>query len=249
MANHKGGCGKTTLSVHLATGLARRGKRVLLVDLDPQGNATSWLAPRLHPNQAGAGELVLGSRGGPMFPLEDLPGLSLSPSMPSLAGLDLALAQEMAGEFALQRALEGYREDFDFVVLDCPPNLGLTVLNALCASDAVVSPVLSAYLSLVGLSKLELTVQRVRERCHVSTDVLGYVLFATDRREGITDDAREVLREQGKLFTSEVRVSTAAKTLPARRLTAWDQGADTRGASDYQAVLNETLRRLKGKAA
>ena len=254
VANAKGGTGKTTLAVHLAAGLAAQGKRVLLADLDPQASATAWLLGPLPLEARGAAQSLLRS-GGPPDPAELHPapgrdGLTVLPATPALSTVDVALAAEVAGETALRRALAPLRSRFDVVVLDCPPNLGLTVLSALCAADAVIAPVLGAYLSLAGLRRLEDTVVRIRERLNVRTRVLGYVLFAADAREAITAEARELLAKEAgeKLFRAEVRVSTAAKALPANRQTAWDAGADGRGAVDYPALLAEAMGRLEGRA-
>lgn len=251
IANSKGGVGKTTLAVHLATGLAREGHRVLLADLDPQANATGWLLGPLEPAARGVADVLTKGRppdAGELHPVPGRDGLTVLPSTPSLAGADLALAGEVAGETVLRRALAPLRTRFDFVVLDCPPTLGLTVLSALCAADTVIAPVLGAYLSLTGLKRLEDTCERIRERLGARTRVLGYVLFAADPREAITAEARELLEREapGRLLSAEVRVSTAAKALPARRETAWDEGADPRGAEDYPAVLAEIMARLEG---
>lgn len=250
LANAKGGVGKSTVAVHLATGLAREGKRALLVDLDPQGNASSWLLGKLPVGSKGAAEALLkdGALGEELHPVTTCKGLTVLPSTPALAGADLALAQEIGGELALKRALAKVSDQFDIAILDCPPSLGLTVLNALCAADAVLTPVLAAYMSLSGLRRLEDTVTRICERLNVRTRVLGYVLFASDSRESITAETRELLRKEAgdKFFKAEVRTSTAAKSLPAHHKTAWDAGSDPRGAEDYKALLKEVKTKLGG---
>lgn len=246
VANAKGGTGKTTLAVHLAAGLARQGRRVLLVDLDPQANATQWLLATVAAGSAGAFEALTGDIDpGHIHEAPGRPGLWVLPASPALARAELALAGEVAGETLLRAALEEL-DGYDVAILDCPPSLGLTVLSALVAADGVVAPVPAAYLSLTGLGRLAETVERVRARLNARVRILGYVLFAADGREAITAETREVLRGEAgrRLYRAEVRVSTAAKSLPARHATAWEPSEDRRGAEDYPAVLAETMARL-----
>lgn len=247
VANAKGGTLKTTLAVHLAAGLARQGARVLLVDLDPQGNASTWLLGTI-PETPGAAEALRGHlRLEDAHAVPERPGLSLLHGGPTLAGAEIALAAEVAGETLLRRALSRHVSRFDYVVLDCPPALGLTVVSALVAADGVIVPLPPAFLALTGLAHLEETLGRVGERLGAKARLLGAVLVAADPREAITGEIRGLLTaELGlKFYRAEVRVSTAAKALPAHRRTAWDDGADPRGAEDYAAVLTETLKRLR----
>lgn len=247
IANAKGGTGKTSLAVHLAAGLTRQKARVLLVDADTQGNASTWLLGAL-PTPAGAAEALLGR-----FPREaavpvpTVPGLALLGGGPTLAGADLALAGEVAGETLLRRALARQAEHFDYAVIDCPPAVGLPVVAALVAADAVLVPIPAAYLALAGLARLEETRARVVERLGASCALLGAVLMAVDARESLAAETRALLAAElgPSLYAAEVRISTAAKVLPAHQRTAWDAGADPRGAEDYAAVLAETRQRLK----
>lgn len=251
ISNVKGGTGKTSTTVHFADGLARAGKRVLVVDIDSQSHATEWLGYSSHgaPRHATALDaLTTGALPGPLLQVKE--NLFLLPADQRLAGAELQLAQEVGGTFLLRKALEPLARDLDLVLIDCPPNLGLTVLSALCAADAVVVPVVPSCLSISGLLKLEDAVSKVRERLGAPTRILGYLLFAADARENITAETRKVLRSsRGDLvFDAQVRISTAAKLLPARHVSAFEEKYDPRGEADYRAVIDEMFTRL-GKAA
>lgn len=249
VANSKGGVGKTTLAVHLAVGLAQEGHRTLLVDLDPQGHATAWLLG-LDASGPGVAEALLARRIAPemLRAIDGRDRLRLLAATPALAATEHPLARAIGGQLVLRKVLEDQAQAFDYAVLDCPPALGFYVLSALCASDGVLAPVPAAFLSFAGLRQLEDGVNQARELLGVDTRILGYVLFAADPREAITEEARAGLRQEAgdKLYRAEIRVSTAAKSLPARRVTAWDPHEDDRGAEDYPAVLKETLKRLDG---
>jgi len=256
LASGKGGSGKSTTAVHLAVGLARQGRRVLLADLDPQGHATAWLLGLDDVPKAGTAEALLANKLGPehLRRIEEpnLRGekggmLELLPSTRALHTADLSLAPEPGGHVILREILEEYRgEGWDFAILDCPAALGFYSLSALCAAHGVVAPVPPTFLALSGLRQLEERISLASKRLGANARLLGYLLFAVDPRKTITGESRDLLRREAKdrLYRAEVRVSTAAESLPAHRCTAWDQGADSRGAEDYPAVLAETLERL-----
>lgn len=253
LASGKGGSGKTTLAVHLAEGLRRQGRKVLLADLDPTGHATAWLLGLTGVEGRGTADALRDDRieDAHLREVEGRPGLHVMPSTPALHSIGKLLAGEPRPDEILRGLLRDVGERWDVAILDCPPDLGSLTLNALCAAEGVVAPVLPGVLALGGLRALESTVATLERRGGGQVArVLGYVLFAADPRENLTDEARELLKREApsKLFRSEVRVSTAAKVLPLRRETAWDDGADARGAEDYPAVLREVLTRLDGGA-
>ena len=247
VANAKGGTLKTSVAVHLAAGLARTGQRTLLVDLDPQGNASTWLLGAI-PETPGAAEALRGHlRLEDTHTVPERHGLLVLHGGPTLAGAEIALAAEEAGATFLRRALSRQTGRFDYVVLDCPPALGLLVVSALVAADGVIVPTPPAFLALAGLAQLEDTLGRIGARLGAKARLLGAVLVAVDPRESLAGEIRALLRHElgPKFYRAEVRISTAAKSLPAHQRTAWDDGADPRGAEDYRAVLRETLARLR----
>jgi chromosome partitioning protein len=253
VANAKGGVGKTSTAVHLATGLAKyEDARVLLVDLDPQTNSTTWLLGKIPPNSTGIYEVL--TKGAPVkkeLRIVEERGISLLPATPRLRNADLELANQMGGQLALKEALAELASDFDYAILDCPPNLGITVSTAICASDYILTPVLPAYFSLDGLDQLEETVALARRRMKdVTAQILGYFLFASNRQEVVTREAFEVLKERApdKIFHAQIRTSTVARLLPAERRLAWDQGYDPRGRNDYQELLKEFTARIAAAA-
>lgn len=251
VANAKGGVGKSTLASHLATGFARAGKRALLIDLDSQGSTTTWLQGLSDAEGKGTAEALQAGAIGPehLFHVEGHGRLDLLPATPALVELDHVLGAVTGGELVLRDALAEHRTRYDYCVIDCPPNMGVSVVGALCASDGVVAPLLAGDLSLAGLHRIEKTVALVNKRLGASTRVLGYVLFAADQREAVTREIRALLHAEapGRLFDAEVRVRTTAKTFSSRKTTAWD--ADAEGAEDYRAVLDELLERMKSRTA
>lgn len=254
IANAKGGTGKTTLAVHTAVGLANRGRRTLLLDLDYQANATRWLlnAPA-RPTGHGGASLALEGKGIDARQAQIVDGpLDVIPATETLPETEYNLAQRIGGRVALRNALRGSKRNgrsYDYCVIDCPPNLGIACVCGLCAADAVFVPLPTNFLGLSGLSDLETALQQLRETYRVATTVRGLILFAVDTRKGLVQATRQLLNEHvgGKLMEAEVRISTAAERLPEAHETAWSSGADPRGAEDYPKVLDEMLRRLSGK--
>ncbi len=250
LAIAKGGTGKTTVAVHLSVGAALMKKRTLLVDLDPQANATRWLLGSVPAGPGAAEAMTEGKITDEMLHnIEGRENLSLLCGSRALASANLKLASEPGGNMALSEALSSVKKRFDYVFLDCPPSLDLSVLNALSAADGIVAPILPAFLSIAGVRQLEETVEQLRRRAKIKGKIIGYVLFAADMREAVTREARSAIKASAPamLLESEIRVSAAAKTLPGHTATSWDPGEDARGAKDYKAVLEEMFERLSTK--
>jgi len=198
LANQKGGVGKTTTAVNLAAYLAQAGKRVLLIDVDPQANATSSLGVDKGALARSMYDVLIGAEPlSTLIMLTNTPGLDLAPSAPHLAGAEVELVNVAGREHRLRRALEAVQQRYDFILVDTPPSLGMLTLNALTASDGVIIPVQCEYLPLEGLSQLLHTVELVRQTLNPRLEIRGVVMTLYDAR---TNLGREVIEEVRKHF-------------------------------------------------
>ncbi len=245
IANQKGGVGKTTTAVNLATAMAACGKEVLLVDLDPQGNASTGLG--LHPEQRRRNvyQVLIGE-----MPLADgvldtgIPGLSILPADADLSGAELELIDIPQREYLLRKALAG-DASYDYILIDCPPALGLLTLNALVAAAAVLVPLQAEFYALEGLSHLLRTVRRVKRAFNESLEIQGIVLTMFDRRNNLCDMVAKDVREHMGNFVYEtviprnVRVSEAPSH--GKPVLLYDVGCA--GSQAYIHLAREILRR------
>jgi chromosome partitioning protein len=243
LANQKGGVGKTTTAINLAACLAEAGERTLVVDLDPQANATSGLGERA--NGSSSLDLLDG------IPLPKLAKptrfarLDLVPAKPELAGAAVELSRRGDGERYLSDALTGATQDYAFVFVDCPPSLGPLTVNALAAADRVLVPVQAEYYALEGLAQLVGSVELVRSRLNPRLALGGVLLTMVDRRTRLAADvAAEVRRHFGELvFRTSVPRSVRVAEAPSHGLpvTAYDRASA--GADAYWKVAMELVGR------
>jgi chromosome partitioning protein len=241
-ANQKGGVGKTTSTVNLAACLAEAGERALVVDLDPQANATSGLGMRA--NGSSSYDLLDGVPITQLARPTRFANLFLVPSKPELAGAAVELARRDDGERYLAQALE-HADGFDFVLLDCPPSLGPLTVNALAAADRVVVPVQAEYYALEGLAQLVQSINLIKTRLNPRLELAGVLLTMADARTRLAADVEaEVRRHFGALvFTAVVPRSVRVAEAPSHGVPVMYYDRRSSGAEAYWKVAMELVER------
>lgn len=245
LVNQKGGVGKTTTAINLAAYLGQMNQRVLVVDLDPQANATSSLGVDKSTVSGGTYEALLGSTAMPFVLLNERLKLSLLPSSPALAGAEVELVEELARETRLKKAIAPLAEQYDYILIDCPPSLGLLTVNGLVAAkDGVLVPVQCEYLALEGLGQLTQTIQRVRSLLFPDLKVRGVILTMFDPRTNLSTD---VVKEVNKHFPNQVFKSVVPRSIrlaeaPSYGLPISAYAPSSSGALAYEALAKELVK-------
>ncbi|TAK74571.1 MAG: ParA family protein [Dehalococcoidia bacterium] len=246
VTNQKGGVGKTTTTVSLGASLAARGLRVLIVDADPQANATSALGIKGRDEAGLYAALIEEEPLDRSIEATSTANLWLVPTTPALAGAEVELVTVMAREFRMKRALEPLRAQYDVILMDCPPSLGLLTVNALAAADEVIIPVQSEYFALEGLGHLSKTVEMIRRNLNPQLAIRGVLLTMYDSR---TNLAREVEQEVRTHFPATFRtviprsVRLAEAPSHGEPITAYDPSST--GARAYEDLADELIERLR----
>lgn len=250
VANQKGGVGKTTTAVNLGASLAAAEKSTLVVDLDPQGNATSGLGVDPQTLEAGSYEVLIGIRGAAEAIVPSaLDFLDVLPAGRDLAGAEVELVDAVHRERHLKNALESIRDKYDFIIIDCPPSLGLLTLNALCAADAVVVPLQCEYYALEGLSRLLETIGIIRQEINPALEIDGILLTMFDKRTSLSDQVAREVREnfEGRVFETIIPRNVRLSESPSFGKPALLYDARSVGSQSYLDFAKEYLETELGR--
>ena len=244
IANQKGGVGKTTTTVNLSTILAKRGKKVLLIDTDPQGNATSGVGAEKEVEFSTYDLLITETPAEDIIQKTSIKNLDISPSNMNLAGAEVQLVSMMSREQRMKEKLDVIKKEYDFILIDCPPSLGLITLNAFTAADSVLIPVQCEYYALEGLGQLLNTIELVRKHLNKNLYIEGALLTMYDIR---TNLANQVVKEvkrffQNKVYRSVIPRNVRVSEAPSYGLPITVYDPKSKGARCYEKFTKEFLR-------
>ena len=240
ISNHKGGVGKTTSAINIGAGLNKLGKKVLLIDLDPQANLSLSLG------LIDQERTIYGAIRGQykLQPIQVVKGLDVIPSTLDLSGAEVEMGAERNSQYILRELIEPLRASYNYIIIDSPPSLGLLTINAFTASDEVFIPLQAHYLALQGLNKLVDVIEMVKDKLNKTLKLGGIFITLYDGRKVLNRDVASIIEEhyQDKLFKTRVRENIALAEAPAQDLDIFSYSPKSYGAEDYLSLCKEIIK-------
>lgn len=241
ISNHKGGVGKTTSTINIGAGMALKGMNILLIDMDPQANMSQSLG--LAQATEGTYEALVGTAGLKAVSVRE--NLFLVPATAGLGGVEMELASEAGREFILKELLETEKMKYDYILIDCPPSLGLLTINAFTAADEIYIPMQAQYLALQGIGNLLGLVDKIKKRLNPSLEITGIIITQFDKRKVLNRYVLETLESHfgGKVFKSRIRNNIALAEAPNEGCDIFSYEPGSNGAFDYKHLVTEIFKR------
>ena len=248
LANQKGGVGKTTTAVNLPAFLGKKKKKVLVIDLDPQGNATSGLGIDKSELDSTIYDVLVNEE-----PMADsiwessAANVSICPTNINLAGAEIELVNVMSREQVLKSALAPVKDDYDYIIIDCPPSLSILTINALTASDGIIIPIQGEYYALEGLTQLVDTINIVKKKLNKNLSILGVVLTMFDRRTQLTRQVEEEVSNYfgDKVFNTHIPRNVRLAEAPSHGVAILDYDKNSKGSKAYESLAAEVIKRTR----
>lgn len=247
VANQKGGVAKTTTAINLSACLAELGQRILLIDMDPQGNATSGLGIAKHKlTQCVYDVLINDVHLEQVIKKTDYKNLKVVPARIELAGAEIELVAQLSREGKLKKALQNMKETYDFIIIDCPPSLGVLTLNALTAATDVLIPIQCEYYALEGLTLLMNTIERVRKHLNLNLNIIGVLMTMFDARTNLAIQVVDEVKAYfpRKVFKTIISRNVRLSEAPSHGKAITNYDSRSRGAEVYRELAKEVLERV-----
>jgi chromosome partitioning protein len=245
LSNHKGGVGKTTSTINIGSALNQLNKKVLIIDLDPQSNLSLSLGVVKASNN------IYGALRNEyeIKPLEIMKGFDLIPATIDLAGIEIELSTKMDREYYLKEIIDPIKDNYDYILIDCPPSLGLLTLNAFTASDEILIPLQSEFLAMHGLSELIKAVKLINRRLNPNLFIAGIFLTQFDSRKKLNKDVFKDIAENfpNELFTTKIRDNVALADAPSYKLDIFRFNPKSNGAEDYTELAKEIIKKHRNE--
>ena len=248
ISNHKGGVGKTTSAINIGAGLQKLGKRVLLIDLDPQANLSQSLG-------YGQEEITIynylkgavNNSSLKITPIVIHKDFSLIPSSLDLSGVEVELSGEAGREFILKELLQPLKSSYDYILIDCPPSLSLLTINSFTASDEIIIPLQAQFLAMQGLAKLVEVIDKIKSRLNKTLTIRGVLITQYDSRKVLNRDVSEsiISHFKDKVFKTKIRDNIALAEAPARAMDIFKYNSECNGAKDYLSIAKEIIKQDK----